>query len=219
MGGNQLLWCEGAVVSGAWTLPTSPLFLCPPWLFHCTVSEFSLVYYSEDSKYRFSWVQSPVRCDIEHWGGAMETPPFSYLVRSMSDLNHMAGIWCQDTLDTSTCGIGNDSTDMVSEVNWQWGTHWVLEIGWGWCRNHIFAVRKNPRLTLPCDLRAHMRLGELSSESRTLHLETLISCLYFQPPSRIYSVSVGCDMAVSCPDPTTHTLVSQGKSSVVSSSE
>ena len=131
----------------------------------------------------------------------------------------MAGIWSQESLDTSTCGIGNDSTDMVSEVNWQWGTHWVLEIGWGWCRNHIFAVRKNPRLTLPCDLRAHMRLGELSSEGRTLHLETLISCLYFQPPSRIYSVSVGCDMAVSCPDPTTHMLVLWGKSFVASSSE
>ena len=160
----------------------------------------------------FHWV-------FEHGGGVREISSFSHLVRSMITREHMAGLWSQGILDTSTCGIGNDSTDMVSEVNWQWGTHCVLGIGWGWRRNHIFAVRKNPRLTLPCDLRAHMRLGELSSEGRTLHLETLISCLYFQGPSRIYSVSVGCDMTVSCPDPTTHTLVSQGKSSVVSSSE
>lgn len=161
---------------------------------------------------RFDW-------DIEHGGGAMETPTFSYLVRSMSDSNCMTGIWCQQSLDTSTCGTGTNSTGTVSEVNWQWGAHWVSGIGWGWCRNHIFAVRKTPRLTLSSDLRAHMGLGELSSKSRTLHLETLTSYLYFQDPSRIYSVSVGCDMTLSCPDPTTHTLVSWGKSSVVSSSE
>lgn len=53
--------------------------------------------------------------DIEHGGGVMETPTFSYLVRSMSDSNHMAGIWCQESLDTSTGGIGTNSTDMVSE--------------------------------------------------------------------------------------------------------
>ena len=46
-----------------------------------------------------------------------------------------------------------------------------------------------------------MRLGKVSSETRTLHPETLTSYLYFQAPSRINSVSMGCDMTVSCPDP------------------
>ena len=46
----------------------------------------------------------------------METTTFSYLVRSMSDSNHMGGIWSQESLDTSTCGMGTDSKDMVSEV-------------------------------------------------------------------------------------------------------
>ena len=72
---------------------------------------------------------------------------------------------------------------------------------------------------MPCDLRAHMRLGKVSSETRTLHPETLTSYLYFQAPSRINSVSMGCDMTVSCPDPTTQMLVLWGKSFVASSSE
>ena len=31
--------------------------------------------------------------------------------------NHLAGILREDSLDASTCGIGTNSTDLVSEVN------------------------------------------------------------------------------------------------------
>ena len=160
----------------------------------------------------FDWV-------IEYGGGVMETPTFNYLVRCMWTSWLEIVLRSQESLDISTCGIGTDSTDTVSEVNRQWGAHLVLGIGCDWCRNHIFAVRKNPRLTLPYDLRAYMGLGEVSSESRTLHSETLIIYLYFQAPSRINSVSMGCDLTVSCPDPTTQMLVLWGKSFVASSSE
>ena len=72
----------------------------------------------------------------------------------------MSGIWSQDSLDPSTCGIGTNSTDMVSEVNGQRAARLVLGIGWCWWRNNIFGVRKKPRLTVLCDLRAQVRLGE-----------------------------------------------------------
>ena len=72
----------------------------------------------------------------------------------------MSGIWSQDSLDPSTCSIGTNSTDMVSEVNGQRAARLVLGIGWCWWRNNIFGVRKKPRLTVLYDLRAQVRLGE-----------------------------------------------------------
>ena len=52
----------------------------------------------------------------------------------------MSGIWSQDSLDPSTCGIGTNSTDMVSDVKLQWAAPWLLGIGWSvekpniWCQ-------------------------------------------------------------------------------------
>ena len=60
----------------------------------------------------------------------MEISSFNHLVRSMITGEHMAGICGQGILDTSTCGIGPDSTDMISEVSGQWEACWVLGIRW-----------------------------------------------------------------------------------------
>lgn len=54
----------------------------------------------------------------------------------------MAGIYSQGSLDTSTCGIGPDSTDTVSEIKGQWVAHWVLGIGWLVERPRIWCQEK-----------------------------------------------------------------------------
>lgn len=62
--------------------------------------------------------------ELEWW----KSSTFSHLVGSIMR-GHMAGIWSQNSLHNSTCGIGTNSTDTVSDVNLQWAAPWLLGIG------------------------------------------------------------------------------------------
>ena len=59
----------------------------------------------------------------------MEISSLSHLVRSMIPREHMASIYTQGSLVTSTCGIGPDSTDTVSKISGQGVACWVFQIG------------------------------------------------------------------------------------------
>ena len=100
----------------------------------------------------FDWV-------FEHRDGVMEIAGLSHLVRKMIIWEDVVGIWSQGGLAIPKCVIGSNSTDMVSEINWEWAAHWVLGIGWLVEKPHILCQEK-PRLTLSYDGGAQVRLGE-----------------------------------------------------------
>ena len=66
----------------------------------------------------------------------------------------------------------------------------------------------SPRFTLPCDVRAQVRLGEVCSDSKTLDLEILTSSLYCRVLSQYIAYQISCDVIVYCPDQATHMLLS-----------
>ena len=183
------------------------------WVISCMLVREQWLSFPEFGRW-FYWL-------FEHGGGVMEISSFSHLVRSMITREHsmpwpqMAGIWGQGIPDTSTCGIGPDSTDMISEVNGQWEACWVLGTGWLvekpciWCqKNRLSQVHPS----LWCEGSGEA-WGEVSSESKTLDLETLTGHLYCWVPSQSIVYQMWCDMTVSCPDQASHMLVSWGKSS------
>ena len=134
--------------------------VCPTHLLHSLFLNF-MVYINVRTvnKGFLSWISSSIELlsmEVGWW-------KFSFLAtwsEAWMTQDYMAGIWNKDGLHPSTFDICLYYTDLVSEVGWLWFAHWVLGIGWCWSRNHNFHVRKKPSLTLPCDLRAHMRLGE-----------------------------------------------------------
>ena len=160
----------------------------------------------------FHWV-------FEHGGGVREFSSFSHLVRSMITREHMAGLWSQGILDTSTLALAltpqvwyQKSVDSGRLVGcWELGS---------WCKNHLFSARKktqtHPLLWFEGSGEAW---GEVTSQSKTLDLETLPSSLCCWVPSQSIVHQMGCDMTVYCPDQATHRLVSCGKSSAVSSEQ
>lgn len=140
----------------------------------------------------------------------MEISSLSHLVRSMIPREHMASIYSQGSLDTSTCGIGPDSTDMVSKINGQGRPVECFKLD-AWWRNHVFGVRRN-RLTQThpplCCEGSGESWGEVCSDHKTLHLETLTSSLYCRVPSQSIVYQISCDVTVCCPDLSTHMLLS-----------
>lgn len=91
----------------------------------------------------------------------------------------MAGIWCQESLDTSTCGIGITPPDMVSE-SIDSGAPTGYRNWMGFVQKPYFCSQENPQ-THPHPAmiwELTRRLGEVSSESR-MYLETLISYTIF----------------------------------------
>ena len=72
----------------------------------------------------------------------------------------------------------------------------------------------------PCDLTAHMTLGERWVVKVGHYSQKLLPVIcYFQVPSKSVAYQMGCDLTVSCPDESSHMLVCWGKSFAVSSSE
>ena len=83
----------------------------------------------------FDWV-------FEH-GGRVEISSFNHLFRNLITQEHLAGVRSLGSLDTSTCGISTNSTDMVSKVNGHWVACWVL--GMDGCGKTTYLVSgKNP---------------------------------------------------------------------------
>ena len=145
-GQSKWSWGEGVLLRKAWMLHLPPLLPYPKDL-HFTVSDLMLYLNVRTVNNRFPEFGPWFRL-FEHGVGAMEISSFSLLVRNMITRVHMAGIWSQSSLDNSTCGIGINSTDMVSDVNWQWSAPWLLDTGW-LVENPRIWCQEKPRLTLP----------------------------------------------------------------------
>ena len=157
--GNKWCWGEGALLRRAWTLRllyfSLALKLLSISLFLSFLLDINLKTVIEsfpEFGHLFHWV-------FEHGGGVMEFLSFSHLVRSMTTWEHMAGIWSQGILDTSTLALAQ-----TPQIWYQKSVDsgrpagcWELD---GWCKNHVFSARKKPRLTLSYDVRAQVRLGE-----------------------------------------------------------
>ena len=125
----------------------------------------------------------------------------------MTTREHMAGIWSLGSLDTSTCGISTNSTDMVSKVNGHWVACWVLGIGWLLEKLHIWCQEKtqtHPPLWFDGSGEAW---GVVSSESKVLDLETLTRSLCCRVPSQSIVYQMGCDIIVYCLDQASHMLI------------
>ena len=127
---NKWSWGEGALLRSAWMLHLTP-FSCALKIssnslflsFFLDINLKTVIKSFPEFHCLFPWVS-------EHWSGVMDVSSFSHLVWSMIAREHMAGIWNQGILDTSTCGIGLDFTDTVSEASGRWVPHWLLGI---WC--------------------------------------------------------------------------------------